>query len=346
MKRLDSYFPKNPWRLLATTVVVLVTVLAGLVIYRDYVVAPWTRDGRTRVQVANVAPQVSGQVSELRVVDNQVVRRGDVLYVIDQFDFRTALAGANATVVSRQSDQQNKQTEANRRAQLGVNSTSVEEKQNFASQAAQAGAALESAQAQLRQAEINLARTVVRSPVNGVVTNLLMRVGDYAREGTTNISVIDSDSYWIDGYFEETKLGYICIGDPARVSLLGFRLPIEGVVESLTRGISDSDAAASTQGLPGVNPVYTWVRLAQRVPIRIRITHVPATVPLIAGLTATVSLDNALYRAEGTGMAAWWGVVRRAFGAAPPTAACNIQDPTRDPDPARLPEARLPALSR
>lgn len=337
MKTPTGYLPKKPWRLLATVAVVLVALLAAGVIYRDYVVAPWTRDGRTRVQVANVAPQVSGQITGLHVVDNQVVRRGDVLYVIDQFDFRTALAGANATVLSRQSDQQNKQTESNRRAQLGVLSTSVEEKQNFASQAAQAGAALESAQAQLRQAEINLARTVVRSPVNGVVTNLLMRVGDYAREGTTNISVIDSDSYWIDGYFEETKLAYICIGDAARASLLGFRQPIEGVVESLTRGISDSDAAPSTQGLPSVNPVYTWVRLAQRVPIRIRITNVPSNVPLIAGLTATVSLDNALYRAEGTGIGAWWGILRRTFGAAPPAVACNIQDPTRTRAPVPTP---------
>ena len=119
MPAIRSYLPKNPLKLLATAAVLLVSVLAAAVIYRDYVLAPWTRDGRTRVQVANVAPQVSGQITELHVADNQVVRRGDVLYVIDPFDFRTALAGANATVQSRNSDLRNKQTEADRRGQPG-----------------------------------------------------------------------------------------------------------------------------------------------------------------------------------------------------------------------------------
>ena len=129
--------------------------------------------------------------------------------------------------------------------------------------------------------------------MNGYVTNLLMRVGDYAHAGATNISVIDADSYWIDGYFEETKMAHICIGDRAEAELMGYRDPIIGRVESVTRGISVSNAAPSTQGLPNVDPVYTWVRLAQRVPVRIRITHVPAGVPLVSGMTATVTIRDA-----------------------------------------------------
>jgi hypothetical protein len=143
------------------------------------------------------------------------------------------------------------------------------------------------------QADINLQRTQVRSPVNGYVTDLLMRVGDYAHEGATNISVIDADSYWIDGYFEETKMAHVCIGDRAEAVLMGYRDPIVGRVETVTRGISVSNAAPSTQGLPGVDPVYTWVRLAQRVPVRIKITDVPAGVPLISGMTATVTIRDA-----------------------------------------------------
>jgi hypothetical protein len=134
---------------------------------------------------------------------------------------------------------------------------------------------------------------------NGYVTNLLMRVGDYAHAGTTNISVIDADSYWIDGYFEETKMAHVCVGDRAEAQLMGYRDPVVGRIQSVTRGISVSNAVPSTQGLPNVNPVYTWVRLAQRVPVRIRITHVPAGVPLVSGMTATVTILDAEAREGG-----------------------------------------------
>ena len=130
----------------------------------------------------------------------------------------------------------------------------------FAGNANQAQAAFDAAQQQVAQADINLKRTQVRSPVNGYVTNLLMRVGDYAHAGATNISVIDADSYWIDGYFEETKMAHVCVGMRAEAALMGYRDPILGLVESVTRGISVSNAAPSTQGLPSVDPVYTWVR--------------------------------------------------------------------------------------
>jgi hypothetical protein len=126
--------------------------------------------------------------------------------------------------------------------------------------------------------------------VNGYVTNPLLRVGDFANTGATNISVIDADSYWIDGYFEETKMAHVCIGDRAEAALMGYRDPIVGRVETVTRGISVSNAAPSTQGLPSVDPVYTWVRLAQRVPVRIRITDVPPGVPLVSGMTTTVTI--------------------------------------------------------
>ena len=144
----------------------------------------------------------------------------------------------------------------------------------------------------MRQAEINLQRTEVRSPVNGIVTNLLLRGGDYARQGATNVSIIDADSYWIDGYFGETKLARLCVGDRAEAKLMGCSAPIIGHIATVTRGVSVSNAAAATQGLPNVDPVYTWVRLAQRVPVRIAIDNVPAGVPLVSGLTATVTIRD------------------------------------------------------
>jgi multidrug resistance efflux pump len=216
-----------------------------------------------------------------------------VLYVIDPFDFQVALDTAEAQLRQKAADLQVKGKQADRRLHLPDLATTPEEQQLFVGNATQAQAAFDAARQQLAQAEINLRRTQVRSPVNGYVTNLLMRVGDYAHVGTTNISVIDADSYWIDGYFEETKMAHVCVGDRAEAVLMGYRDPIVGRVQSVTRGTSVSNAAPGAQGLPNVDPVYTWVRLAQRVPVRIRITHVPAGVPLVSGMTATVTICDA-----------------------------------------------------
>jgi RND family efflux transporter MFP subunit len=283
----------------ATLLVLALAVLAALVIWEFYVTSPWTRDGSVRVQVANVAPQVSGQITEIRVVDNQFVHQGDLLYVIDPFDFQVALDTEEAQLRQKAADLQVKRLQAERRQHLSDLATTPEEQQLYVGNATQAQAVFDAAQRQVAQAEINLKRTQVRSPVNGHVTNLLMRVGDYAHAGATNISVIDADSYWVDGYFEETKMAHICIGDRAEAQLMGYRDPIVGRVESVTRGISVSNAAPSTQGLPNVDPVYTWVRLAQRVPVRIRITHVPAGVPLVSGMTATVTIRDTETRESG-----------------------------------------------
>ncbi len=280
------------FRIAATVVILLVAFVAAAFVWTFYVEAPWTRDGRVRVQVANIAPQVSGQIVDVRVVDNQNVKKGDVLYVIDPVDFEVAVTSADAEVKNREADLSVKSAQAARREALSTVSTSVEEKQIYAGNAKIASAALESAQAQLRQAKINLERTQVRSTVNGRVTNLLMRVGDYARSGTSNLNIVDVDSYWIDGYFEETKMANIQVGASADIALMGYAQHLRGTVGSITLGISTANATASTQGLPDVNPIYTWVRLAQRVPVRIRIDHVPAEVPLVAGMTATVVIGD------------------------------------------------------
>jgi RND family efflux transporter MFP subunit len=283
----------------ATLLVLALAVFAGLIIWDSYIASPWTRDGSVRVQVANVAPQVSGQITEIRVVDNQFVHQGDVLYVIDPFDFQVVLDTDKAELRQKAADLQVKRMQAERRQHLSDLATTPEEQQLYVGNATQAQAVFDAAQRRVAQAEINLKRTQVRSPVNGHVTNLLMRVGDYAHTGVTNVSVIDADSYWIDGYFEETKMAQICIGDRAEAQLMGYRDPIVGQVESVTRGVSVSNAAPSTQGLPNVNPVYTWVRLAQRVPVRIRITQVPAGVPLVSGMTATVTIRDTETRESG-----------------------------------------------
>ena len=279
-------------RNLATAGTAIVAALGAFVTWDLYNAAPWTRDGSVRVQVANVAPQISGQITELRVVDNQFVHKGDILYVIEPFDFQVALRAYKASLQQKIADRDVKELQAERRRRLSDLAETVEDRQVYEGNAIQAKAVVDSAQEQVAQAEINLRRTEVRSPVNGYVTNLLVRVGNYAAQGTSNISIIDTDSFWIDGYFEETKLARLCVGDRAEAKLMGYSSPIIGHVATLTRGVSVSNAAASTQGLPNVDPVYTWVRLAQRVPVRIAIDKVPLGVPLVSGLTATVTIRD------------------------------------------------------
>jgi multidrug resistance efflux pump len=287
-------------RKVATTAIAVVAVLVAIVTWDQYNAGPWTRDGRVRVQVASVAPQIFGQIKKLRIVDNQFVHKGEILYVIDPFDFEVALRANKAALQQKMADLNVKELQSERRSRLSDLSTSVEQKQVYEGNALQAKAAVDSAQEQVRQAEINLQRTEVRSTVNGIVTNLLLREGDYARQGATNVSIIDADSYWIDGYFEETKLARLCVGDRAEAKLMGYSAPIIGHIATVTRGVSVSNAAAATQGLPNVDPVYTWVRLAQRVPVRIAIDNVPAGVPLVSGLTATVTIRNGKNGNSGT----------------------------------------------
>jgi multidrug resistance efflux pump len=273
--------------LLAFTAVVVV----GL--WEHYMISPWTRDGQVRAQVATIAPQVNGQIVELLVHDDQFVRKGDLLYVIDKGDYQVAMDRARADVASKLADLQVKKDQNERRQKLTTLSTSLEEKENYSGSYAIAQAAHQTALANLEQAKLDIDRTQVRSTVNGYVTNLLLRVGDYANKGSPNISIVDSDSFWVSGYFEETKLGSFDVGDPAEAELMGYEGKLIGHVESITRGISSANATVSTQGLPSVEAVYTWVRLAQRIPVRIKIDKVPPKITLAAGLTATVIITPA-----------------------------------------------------
>ncbi len=285
---------------LSTISIALVALLISLLTWQHYVTSPWTRNGSVRVQVANIAPQIAGKIVELRVADNQFVHQGDVLYVIDPFDFEVAVGVGKALLEQRAADLEVKQAQSVRRQHLSDLATTPEQQQIFAGNALQAKAGYEAAAHQLAQAELNLKRTKVVSPVDGYVTNLLLRVGDYAATGVPNISVIDSNSFWIDGYFEETKMGRVCVGDRAEAQLMGYAQPILGHVKTVTRGVSVSNAAAGTQGLPNVDPIYTWVRLAQRVPVRVAIDTVPAGVPLVSGMTATVTIRQPATSDRGT----------------------------------------------
>lgn len=278
-------------RVAVTLLVVAVAVVLATDLWRAYMIAPWTRDGRVRVNVVDIAPEVGGTVVQLLVHDNEYVHKGDALFAIDPARYRLAIAGAQAQLDAASDQLRLRQSDVRRR--LGLSGiVSAEEQEQFRSQSAQAEASVASARASLDRAHLDLQRSVVYAPVNGYVTNLLLRVGDYAAAGQVRLALIDSDSFWIYGYFEETKLARVHVGDPARIRLMGYHPLLAGHVESITRGIDDQNGGPDREGLQNVNPVFTWVRLAQRIPVRIHIDQVPPGVVLAAGMTASVAVGE------------------------------------------------------
>ncbi|MEQ4451978.1 HlyD family secretion protein [Kosakonia sp. YIM B13605] len=271
---------------------VLVATLLAYLMWKHYAQRPWTRDGRVRADVVQIAPDVSGPVANVAVRDNQWVNQGDVLYSIDPHWLKLAVASAQADVEAKRHEMLMRQDAATRRSQIkGV--ISSEDLQQTGSAASIAAANYHGALAALELAQLNLAHATVRAPVAGYVTHLRLRPGDYATAGETKVAIIDANSFWVVGYFEETKLRHIHVGNRARIALMGFEPVITGYVESIGHGIGDSNDETGGLGLPDVNPTFNWVRLAQRVPVRIHIDTLPAGVELVAGLSASVSVEPA-----------------------------------------------------
>jgi multidrug resistance efflux pump len=278
--------------ILTTLATIALAVPLGWAMWNAYMAAPWTRDGAVRAYVIKMAPEVAGRIVELPVADNQFVHKGDLLMVIDPTDYAIAVDQAEAAATQARANADNAARQARRRAQLTNLETSEEEKQTYASNALAAAAVQQLAGANLAHARVNLQRTSIRSPVNGYVTNLLAQLGDYANVGQIEISLVDADSFWVDGYFEETNLGSIQVRDDADVKLMGYSQIIHGHVGSVARGINVANAQPDPAGLASVNPIFTWVRLAQRVPVHIHIDHLPDGVRLIQGMTATVEVHR------------------------------------------------------
>jgi multidrug resistance efflux pump len=320
-------------RLSLTVLIVLLAVLIGHALWKHYLYAPWTRDGRVRAEVVRIAPDVSGLVSQVAVVDNQTVRKGDLLFTIDQDRYVYAVAQATANLhaaeasaraagasinaaqagaAEREATYRMYAQQADRRQRIG-DVISLEDRNNATATAnsaraswrqAQAGgsqasaareqalAAVTQAQVALDQARLDLSRTEVRAPVDGYVTNLDVRVGDYASTGSPRLALIDSHSYYIYGYFEETKLPQLRVGDRVNIRLMSGSLRLPGEITGIARGITDSDNPTGSDLLSDVSPTFNWVRLAQRVPVRVAIdtSRLPAGTLLAAGMTASIEV--------------------------------------------------------
>jgi multidrug resistance efflux pump len=285
--------------MLVTFIAVAIAISLAWAMWAVYVTAPWTRDGTVRVYVVTMAPEIAGRIVTLSVSDNQFVHKGDALFEIDPADYRIALEQAEASARRDEASVDYARKNERRKAALAQEGwASTDLYQQTSSTLGQSEGIVALDKAAIAKAQLDLSRTIVRSPVNGFVTNLLVQLGDYATVSQKVVSVVDADSFWIDGYFEETALERIHEGDPTTTKLMGYSQLVRGHVDSIARGINVPNAQPDQTGLASVNPIFTWVRLAQRVPVRIHIDHVPDGVRLVSGMTATVQIDPPPKRTE------------------------------------------------
>ena len=279
-------------RVAVTLCLVAVAIFAGFHLWQYYMLTPWTRDARIRADVVVISPDVSGWVRELKAYDNQQVKAGDLLLSIDRDRFEAALEKAEAVVQTRQQQLNLREREASRRASLGPQAISAELRENAQINAGIARGELREAQAEAKAAQINLDRSQVQAPRNGHITNLRLAQGNYVNAGQSVMALIDDSTFYVQAYFEETKLPRIHVGDPVKVWLMSAGDALQGRVDSISRGIADRNTTPDGQLLAEVEPTFNWVRLAQRIPVRIKLENVPEGLNLSAGMTASVQVQE------------------------------------------------------
>ncbi|KUR78767.1 HlyD family secretion protein [Novosphingobium sp. Fuku2-ISO-50] len=301
-----------------TSVLAIAAAFAGWRLWTHYEADPWTRDGRVRAEVVQIAPDVPGLVTAIFVGNDSVVHRGQVLFEIDRPRYQIALTQAEASLAQAEAaagrtgagvdkaraELAEAQREAKRNRGLGeLVATEVTEQSETKVATAQAALAdalgavalADSAVAGARSARdlarLNLERTRVIAPMDGRLSDMALRAGDYVTPGKAVMGMVDTASLRVEGYFEETKLPAVHVGQTASIHLMGEDRELHGHVVSIANAIEDHDRGASPTMLPAINPNFSWVRLAQRVPVRIALDNPPADIALIPGRTATITLD-------------------------------------------------------
>jgi multidrug resistance efflux pump len=306
MKSIHSSAARWAARLARVAVTLVMTGLAlrgAWLLWDHYELEPWTRDGRVRAEVVQIAPDVSGLITSVSIRDNQRVRAGELLFEIDRARYELAVRQARAALAAQQAALAQAVRESERNARLG-GLVSEETHEQASARAAQAQAALAVAGVALETAELNLARARVRAPMDSLATNLDLRQGSYATAGRPVLALVEERTLYVEGYFEETKLARIHPGDRVRVTPMDADVELSGTVESLAAGIADRDRSTAANLLPSVTPTFNWVRLAQRVPVRVKLDPLPAGSRLVVGQTVTVQVIEA-GRQQGTAAAAW-----------------------------------------
>ena len=264
--------------------------------FDDYVHNPWTRDGQVRGHVIQVAPRVSGMVTRITVIDNQFVREGDPLFEIDPEAFEIAIAQAKANLKRAEISSDASKIEYDRLLEIfNKDAGAVSQKDLNRREASylQSLSQIDVTRETLRSAQLNLSYTKIQASVDGYVSNIDFQIGSQAIANTPILALVDSNSFWVFGYFRESEIGKFRIGDPARVTLMAYPdQPLRGTVESLGWGIAPADGNTGYNLLPSIKPVFQWIRLAQRIPVRIKLDEIPPDVELRFGLTASVMIER------------------------------------------------------
>lgn len=281
------------FRVSLTVVVVVIAIVAGHWVWNHYLYSPWTRDGRIRAEVITIAPDVSGWVNHLNVKDNQPVQKGDLIFSVDDTRYQAKIKELKAEVDNKRYALDLARHQYQRRQQLTDKKLISEETVESARINTElAKASLEIAQAQLNTAQINLDRTQVHAPADGTLINLNLREGNYVTQGSSVISLVKAGSFYVTGYFEETKLPLIRIGQQATISLMSGGQPLHGTVVSIGKAIADTNTSSNGQLLPQVQQTFNWVRLAQRIPVDIQLEPLPEGINISAGMTVSIHLQE------------------------------------------------------
>ncbi|MCE0798912.1 HlyD family secretion protein [Buttiauxella sp. A2-C1_F] len=276
----------------STLVIFAAALIVGWLLWNYYMQSPWTRDGKVRAEQVSITPQVSGTITQLNIEDNQFVKAGTILFTIDSTPYHIAQLNAQAQLAQSQSELSKASNEANRRKNLPRNYISAEDMDTANINVKAAQAAVKAAEATVEQAKWQISQTTVTAPVDGWVTNLSTRTGNYATAGQPVFALVDSHSFYVVGYFEETKLRHIQPGDLAEIVLYSGHVPLSGKVQSIGRAIYDQSVESDSDLVADIKPNVPWVRLAQRVPVRIQLNQIPQGITLVSGTTCTVSIKH------------------------------------------------------
>ena len=257
----------------------------GLWVYGKFYVS--TDDAYVNANIVQIAPRVTGQVSQLLVNNNQAIVAGQPLFEIDPQPFEVALEKAQAQLTINQAQFINAKATADRKNTLVTRkfiSAQESDNANTALQTAVAGFQL--ANATLKQAKLDLSWTKVIAPASGWVTNLSLRAGDNVAANQPLFALISNDEFWLDANFKETEVANIKPGQLATIHLDSYPdHTFQGVVQSISGGTGSAFSL-----LPPQNATGNWVKITQRIPVRIKIINPDLTHPLRIGSSASVTV--------------------------------------------------------
>lgn len=281
-------------KIIRIAITLLLVIIAAVAIFRTWVYyteSPWTRDAKFTADVVAISPDVSGLLTEVRVRDNQLVKQGDTLFIVDRPRYQQALDEAQADVDYYQALVAEKRREAGRRLRLGTSAMSQEAIDQASNDSTTVGHQLAKATAARDLSRIDLERTTVRAPAEGWITNLNVHVGEFITRGTVVVALVKHNSFYLLAYMEETKLEGVRPGYRVEITPLGSNRIFYGTVDSIAAGVTNSSSSADSKGMATVDSNLEWVRLAQRVPVKIRLDRQQEDL-YPAGTTATVVITG------------------------------------------------------